>query len=206
MARAESSDAILLHIGTNDILQGTFDGADGRLYDLINQIYTDAPNVVLFVAKIIPNNNDPSYNPQVDAFNQSVEDIVGDFQGAGASIILVDANSGFDRSQTSKDLAKDMIHPSLIGYQKLAVRWANAVNRAAVQGYFGNSSPRGNFTPVSLQTFPRRADADTIFDSGLRRDIKKGEAGFRLLPLLDSTKSIYKNKSSLALRIIQARR
>ena len=147
------SDIILLHIGTNDILNDNDDGAPDRLSDLLNQILDDAPNEVIFVAKIIPNAADPSYNARVDAFNEGVQAVVENYQNMGYPMFVVDMNTAFNRN-TAGDLSQDLYHPSLKGYEKLAVRWANAVNRAAAEGYFPNASPRGQYTPVYVPYYP----------------------------------------------------
>ena len=151
---ANPPDAVLLHIGTNDIMQDLDDGMEDRLYDLIQTIFNDAPGVTVFVAKIIPMSYDQALNPRVDAYNANLEQVVANFQDDGQNIILVDMNTGFDRSQTSRDLSHDLCHPSLIGYQKLGVRWANALNRAATQGYFSNAQPRGDYWPIPLVPAP----------------------------------------------------
>ena len=151
---ANPPDAVLLHIGTNDIMQDLDDGAENRLYDLIQQILNDAPGVTIFVAKIIPMSYDPALNPRVDAYNENLVQVVRNFQSDGQNVILVDMNTGFDRSTTSRDLSSDLCHPSLIGYQKLGLRWANALNRAASQGYFVNAQPRADYTPIRLVPAP----------------------------------------------------
>ena len=151
---ASPPDAVLLHIGTNDIMQDLDEGMEDRLYDLIERIFEDAPGVTIFVAKIIPMSYDPALNDRVDAYNANVAMVVQNFMQDGANIKLVDMNTGFDRSSTSKDLSKDLCHPSLIGYQKLGVRWANALNHAATQGYFPSAQPRAQYSPVPIVPAP----------------------------------------------------
>jgi lysophospholipase L1-like esterase len=109
---------ILLHIGTNDILQN-YDVADApiRLSRLIHQITTTLPSATLLVAQIIPINT--SSNSQVQTYNSAIPGIV---QMAGSNVHMVDMYDA-----VSPTLLPDNIHPSDAGYGLMANVWYAAL-------------------------------------------------------------------------------
>ncbi|GAB1823085.1 ricin-type beta-trefoil lectin domain protein [Herbidospora sp. RD11066] len=110
---------ILLHIGTNDMgQQFQVATAPARLSALIDKIRANAPQVQLFVAQITPS-ADPAFNARIQTFNAAIPGIVAQ---KGPLTHLVDMNTGF----TTADLA-DGLHPNQTGYDKMALRWWNAL-------------------------------------------------------------------------------
>ncbi len=109
---------ILLHIGTNDIIQND-DVADAptRLSNLINQITSTLPNATVFVAQIIPLNS--SLDSEVVSYNAAIPGIV---QAAGPNVHMVDM---YDAVAAS--LLPDNIHPSDYGYGLMANVWYTAL-------------------------------------------------------------------------------
>jgi lysophospholipase L1-like esterase len=113
---------VLLHIGTNDILQNSnVSGAPSRLSTLIDHITATAPGAEVFVAQIIPLANSGQENA-VRTFNAAIPGIVQSKANAGKHVHLVDQHSAL----TAADLT-DGIHPTASGYDKMAAVWYNAL-------------------------------------------------------------------------------
>ena len=113
---------VLLHIGTNDILQNfNVSGAPSRLSTLIDHITTTVPGAEVFVAQIIPLANANQENA-VRTFNAAIPGIVQSKAAAGKHVHLVDQHSAL----TAADLT-DGIHPTASGYDKMAGVWYNAL-------------------------------------------------------------------------------
>src|SRR5688572_13696765 len=109
---------ILLHIGTNDMVQNPT-GAPARLATLLDRIIAQAPNSELFVATIIPLSG---RDAMVRAFNAGLISAVQARANAGRRIHLVDMFNAL----TTADLA-DGVHPNAGGYNKMAAVWYNAL-------------------------------------------------------------------------------
>ncbi|UBF25153.1 GDSL-type esterase/lipase family protein [Kovacikia minuta CCNUW1] len=120
---ANQPDVVLLMLGTNDLLQDRSVGnAPNRLAGLIDQIYTQQPDVQILVASLPPLNYSSNDTQQVIDFNSLLPDIVESRFAQGRNIHLVDIN----RSMGVTDLA-DKIHPTASGYVKIANTWYDAI-------------------------------------------------------------------------------
>ena len=129
---------MLLHIGTNDVLQNyNVTSAPSRLSTLIDQITTTVPNADVFVAQIIPLSNSGQENA-VRTFNAAIPGIVQSKVNAGKHVHLVDMHSAL----TTADLI-DGVHPTSGGYDKMAAAWYSALR--SVPGSIGN--PGGTTGP-----------------------------------------------------------
>ena len=121
----EDPDKILLMIGTNDIdLDNDVANAPTRLNDLINHIYSYEPDVTLYLASIVPINNNETKNANVQAFNAAMPGIVTNQQALGRNVILVPMYDAIDKDT---DLA-DNLHPNAQGYQNMADTWDEALH------------------------------------------------------------------------------
>lgn len=109
---------ILLHIGTNDMVQGA-SGAPDRLKTLIGQIIDDQPNSLLVVSNIIPLSSGGS---AVNTFNAAVPGVVKSFADMGKHILFVDQFKGFPTSELG-----DGVHPNQAGYARMAGVWYEAI-------------------------------------------------------------------------------
>jgi len=124
---------VLLHIGTNDVLQNyNLSGAPGRLSALIDHITAAAPAAEVFVATIIPLSNS-GQEAAGRTFNAAVPGIVQSKANAGKHVHLVDMHSAL----TTGDLT-DGIHPTATGYDKMAAAWYAAL--LSVSGSIGTGS------------------------------------------------------------------
>ncbi|WP_262286397.1 RICIN domain-containing protein [Micromonospora sp. MA102] len=130
---------VLLHIGTNDILQNyQVSTAPSRLSALIDHITNAAPAAEVFVAQLIPLANS-GQESAVRSFNAAIPGIVQSKVNAGRHVHLVDMHSAV----TTADLI-DGIHPTATGYDKMAAAWYGALQ--AVPGSIGTPGGTGSST------------------------------------------------------------
>ncbi|WP_372665948.1 ricin-type beta-trefoil lectin domain protein [Amycolatopsis kentuckyensis] len=128
--RNTGSHTVLLHIGTNDVLQNYDVGrAPARLSGLIDHITATAPDAEVFVATIIPLANS-GQESAARTFNSAIPGIVQSNQNAGKRVHLVDMHSAL----TTADLI-DGVHPTATGYDKMAATWFRALQ--SVPGSIG---------------------------------------------------------------------
>ncbi|KOX28256.1 GDSL family lipase [Saccharothrix sp. NRRL B-16348] len=122
---------VLLHIGTNDVLQN-FDlaNAPARLSALVDKITATVPNADVFVATIIPLAN-AGQESAARTFNATIPGMVQSKANAGKRVRLVDMHAAL----TTADLI-DGVHPTATGYDKMATAWYNALR--AVPGSIGD--------------------------------------------------------------------
>jgi lysophospholipase L1-like esterase len=140
---ATSPRTVLLHIGTNDILQNyNVSGAPARLSTLIDHITAAAPAADVFVATIIPLSS-ASQEAAARTFNAAIPGIVQSKASAGKKVHLVDMHSAL----TTSDLT-DGIHPTAAGYDKMAATWYAALQ--SVPGSIG--TPGGSSPTPSVPT------------------------------------------------------
>jgi len=135
--QSTTAHTVLLHIGTNDVLQNfNVSGAPGRLSTLIDHITNTVPSAEVFVAQIIPLAN-AGQESAVRTFNAAIPGIVQTKVNAGRHVHLVDMHSAL----TTADLT-DGVHPTAAGYDKMAATWFNALR--SVPGSIGNPTTGGN--------------------------------------------------------------
>ncbi|WP_328615171.1 RICIN domain-containing protein [Amycolatopsis sp. NBC_00355] len=128
--RNTGSHTVLLHLGTNDVLQNYDVGrAPARLSGLIDHITATAPDAEVFVATIIPLANS-GQESAVRTFNAAIPGIVQSNRNAGKRVHLVDMHAAL----TAADLT-DGIHPTATGYDKMATTWFGALQ--SVPGSIG---------------------------------------------------------------------
>ncbi|HLZ57853.1 MAG TPA: SGNH/GDSL hydrolase family protein [Ktedonosporobacter sp.] len=112
---------ILLHIGTNDILQNrSLSTAPARLDNLIERITEQLPTSWVIVAQITPLGK-PLFNVKVMAYNSVIPLLVQHLQQLGKHVTFVDI---YDAVPV-KDLL-DGIHPNDAGYAQMAAVWYKA--------------------------------------------------------------------------------
>ncbi|MEU7914498.1 cellulose binding domain-containing protein [Microbispora bryophytorum] len=144
--RNSTPRTVLLHIGTNDVLQNyNVSGAPQRLSTLIDHITAAAPNADVFVATIIPLSNS-GQEAAARNFNSAIPGIVQSKVNSGKHVHLVDMHSKL----TTGDLI-DGIHPTANGYDKMAAAWYAALQ--SVPGSIG----QGPGTSPSPSPSPSRS-------------------------------------------------
>lgn len=130
-ARNTNPRSVLLHIGTNDVLQNVnLGGAPGRLSTLVDHITATVPNADVFVATIIPLANAGQENA-ARTFNAAIPGIVASKVNQGKHVHLVAMHNAL----TTADLI-DGVHPTAGGYNKMAAVWFTALR--SVPGSIGN--------------------------------------------------------------------
>jgi lysophospholipase L1-like esterase len=133
---AYTPHTVLLHIGTNDIIQNhDVANAPARLSALIDHITASVPSAEVFVATLIPLANS-GQESSVRAFNATVPGIVQSKAAAGRHVHLVDMHAAL----TTADLA-DGVHPNAAGYDKMAATWYSALK--SVPGSIGETNGGG---------------------------------------------------------------
>ncbi|MFF5114325.1 ricin-type beta-trefoil lectin domain protein [Streptosporangium sp. NPDC000509] len=143
-ARTQNPRTVLLHIGTNDILQNyNVAGAPQRLSNLIDRITATVPDADVFVATIIPLSNS-GQAAAARTFNAAIPGIVQNKVNSGKRVHLVDMYSKLATS----DLI-DGIHPTAGGYDKMAAAWYAALQ--SVSGSIGQPGDPGS-TPSPSPT------------------------------------------------------
>jgi len=136
---------VLLHIGTNDVLQNfNLSTAPNRLSTLIDHVTNTVPTAEVFVAQIIPLAN-ASQDAAARTFNAAIPGIVQSKVNAGRHVHLVDMHSAL----TTADLT-DGIHPTAGGYDKMAGRWFSALQ--SVPGSIGNASSSNLLTNGNIES------------------------------------------------------
>jgi lysophospholipase L1-like esterase len=132
--QATNPHTVLLHIGTNDVIQNTnLPQAPNRLSALIDKITNTVPTAEVFVATIIPLANASQENA-VRTYNAAIPGVVQSKVSAGRHVHLVDMHAAL----TAADLA-DGVHPNAGGYDKMAATWFTALR--SVPGSLGGTTP-----------------------------------------------------------------
>ncbi|MEU8661715.1 ricin-type beta-trefoil lectin domain protein [Actinoplanes philippinensis] len=132
--RGTTPRTVLLHIGTNDILQNyNVSGAPGRLSTLIDRITSTVPSADVFVATIIPLANS-GQEAAARTYNSALSTIV---RSKGSRVHLVDMHAAL----TTADLI-DGVHPTANGYDKMAATWYAALR--SVPGTIGDPGTGGS--------------------------------------------------------------
>lgn len=118
-ALKDSPHIILMHIGTNDMVQSA-NGAPMRLGTLIDHIVAALPNSLLVVSSIIPL---AAGGNAVTTYNQAVPGIVQERADAGKHVIFVDQYKDFPTSELT-----DGVHPDdAKGYPRMGKVWYGAI-------------------------------------------------------------------------------
>lgn len=113
---------ILLHIGTNDIIQHySTEVVVNRLRLLLHQITTLEPDVVLLVAQIIPLRK-PALNAEVKQYNSAIPGLVHELDVQGRNVQYVNMYNAVPVTALA-----DGIHPNDTGYGLLANTWFKAL-------------------------------------------------------------------------------
>ncbi|MEV5710891.1 cellulose binding domain-containing protein [Actinoallomurus sp. NPDC052274] len=129
--RTYTPHTVLLHIGTNDVIQNhDLAGAPARLSALLDHITATVPTAEVFVATIIPL-ADSGLEANARTFNAAIPGVVQSKVNAGEHLHLVDMHAAL----TTADLA-DGVHPNATGYDKMAAAWYSALK--SVSGSIGD--------------------------------------------------------------------
>jgi lysophospholipase L1-like esterase len=124
-AAANQAEIVLMHFATNDLWKGTI--PTQRILEAFSLVIASYravdPNVVCLVAQIIPNAGCSTCGTSIPAFNTALVDWAAAENTTASPIYLVDQYTGFDPATDTNDGC----HPNVTGSQKMAVRWADAL-------------------------------------------------------------------------------
>jgi len=173
-------DVVLLHLGTNDILQNYILGsgvgndtssAIARLSTLISTLYSNNSSLEIVLSTLIPIQDIVAAGVGKDAYVKNfngllASSVIPNFQGQGRNIVLVDNYANFinpDGSWIASRYA-DYAHPNAIGYGTMATTFA-AVALPVVDGivFTAASSSRNNGEDQALATNLVTAGQSTLF-------------------------------------------
>ena len=110
------ADIILLHIGTNNLVESASD-----VEDLLDKIRSFDNDVIILVAKII---NRQTYHASTTTFNSNVESMVNSRGDNHIRMVNIETGANINYSN---DMA-DNLHPNLTGYDKMAYKWFEAID------------------------------------------------------------------------------
>ncbi|WP_375435492.1 GDSL-type esterase/lipase family protein [uncultured Hymenobacter sp.] len=115
-------DIVLLHVGTNDMLQGqSVSSTVDEISQIIDRLRSVNPNVKLLLAKLIPTTR--SINGTISALNEALAGLASQKNTTQSSVTLVDQNANFDAYADTYD----GVHPNDGGEEKVAAAWYHAL-------------------------------------------------------------------------------
>jgi lysophospholipase L1-like esterase len=122
-------DIVLLHIGTNDLLQGVVPlTAAQRLAQLLDRIHQVRPSTHVIVASLFPVRDQNVFGVSSQLFwdfNSHIESLVKERAALDWRISYVDMATRVALQQTEYD--SDGIHPANDGYVRMAAVWRAAL-------------------------------------------------------------------------------
>jgi len=125
-------DVVLLHLGTNDFRKEkgheVFVQVGKALFEMkeiIEKFQTANPDVVIYLAKIIPHRSDfhPIYEEYTQTFNEAIASYENVTYNLKGSVIIVDQYTDFKDDY----FLKDGTHPNEKGVAKMADTWYDAL-------------------------------------------------------------------------------
>lgn len=126
---ATKPDIILMHLGTNDVYQGTDDATlEKRADQLLSHIHKLAPKSIVLVATIIPMCSGKmvlgGQDKRVAPYNAILKKVIEKHIAQGETLRLVDM---YEKADMKCEDMPDGAHPGAVGYRKMAVTWRNAL-------------------------------------------------------------------------------
>jgi lysophospholipase L1-like esterase len=138
-------DVILIHLGTNDLRNGeSVSTTVNEIGQIIDIVRTSSPEVIVFVAQIIPMSN--STSPTVMELNNAIPALVASKDSISSPVRIVDHFTGFDPTVDTLD----GIHPNIAGEEKMSQRWFDAMQPLLVVPV--NEAPQFTSVPVTAAT------------------------------------------------------
>lgn len=195
---------VLLHIGTNDLLQHkSTTSAINNLRQIVRQIMSD-PSRELYVAKILPildswenlvdhlEYNTPAYwKPIVDGYNQAIQDMLleDEFKN-NARIHIVDMTGQVTDPSTGETCAImlcetfDGLHPAQKGLNRMGILWYSALS---------GTTPPNTGSPIPVITSPtiNQVFASNTKTVNLEWNTVSGASGYhlRVIEFTDASKT-----------------
>jgi lysophospholipase L1-like esterase len=118
-ASAHRPDAVLIHLGSNDIFQGqSIQSTVDELAEIVSLLRRVNREVVILVAQIIPTSNE-RMNREIRKFNGAIALLGLHLDSLQSPVRVVDQHSGFTASEDTYDGT----HPNELGEEKMAALW-----------------------------------------------------------------------------------
>jgi lysophospholipase L1-like esterase len=121
-ASEQQPDVVLLHIGTNDLLQSQpVESTVSDIGQIIDTLRIINPNIAILVAQINP----PDWydQPNFEQLNERIPVLAAAKHQLNSPVMVVDQTAGYDRKLDNYD----GLHPNASGEQKLANQWFAAL-------------------------------------------------------------------------------
>lgn len=125
----EAPDIVLIHLGTNDLIETDSDHLDSTITEIIDtlkqgisMIRDSNPNAIILLAKIMPLYYSTSAYQRVSPFNEAIQQLGDSLNTNQSPITIVDQFSDINHSDLS-----DGVHPTSEGESKMAQRWFTAL-------------------------------------------------------------------------------
>ncbi len=117
-------DVALIHLGTNDIIQGqTAPSTVQDISAIIDVLRTDNPKVVVLLAQVIPYlRQSPHFaanSGNLPALNSGLAGLAATRNTVQSPVVIVDQYTGFSPSTETYD----SVHPNELGEEKMALKW-----------------------------------------------------------------------------------
>lgn len=120
--QAAQPDAVLVHLGSNDLFGGESpEAVAAELADLIERIRSVKPRVAIFLALLIPAQGMEAIFAETNKHIRLLERLAG----PESPVIVVDMFEGFDPARHTYD----GVHPNDAGERLMASRWFEALDR-----------------------------------------------------------------------------
>lgn len=128
-------NVVLINAGTNDCIRNNdIPNIGDRVLLLLNDIYKTSPKATIILSTLLVYTKDPEANKRITDYNVQINSLVKRFQAAGWPIILADMQEK-DKGPVKGDFIGDEIHPTDVGYMKMANIWYAALQDASNAGY-----------------------------------------------------------------------
>lgn len=119
----ERPHVVLIHLGTNDMLESqTTASTLGELGQIIDRIRAANPDVHILLAQLIPVDGE-AQNARIRSLNRQIPELASAKNTERSPVTVVDQFSGFDAHLDTYD----GLHPNLAGEEKMARIWFSAI-------------------------------------------------------------------------------
>ena len=149
---ATSPDIVMMHLGTNDVWNGSFTTAQilAAYTTLVQQMRANNPSMKILVAQIIPMNpSGCSYCAQgVVNLDAAIPAWATSLTTAQSPIVVVNQWTGFNDATDTVD----GVHPNASGNQKIASKWYPALTPFLTVTSSPSPTPSGTPSPTSSST------------------------------------------------------
>ena len=125
LAASPTPEIVLLHVGTNDAINGVPVATRlANVKSIVTLLRQKNPKVRVMVAKIIPTGDATRNAQQIAPFNAGLPALAAEVSTASSPVTVVDLYAGYDGVA---DNQPDGIHPKTTGERKIAGAWQRAL-------------------------------------------------------------------------------